>query len=123
MSIQGSHSSETQKILFVKDTVNNAKIENIVVNDFWLKSARHQRKKGEIISMSDKNQVSQEAQGHPEGTLEGDPNIGEAGVDKVLLRVEGQNENITTPPKEVQADIAATAQDIEDVTMGIEDAS
>lgn len=61
---------------------------------------------------------------HPEGTTSGDPSIGETGVDKVLLRVEGQNENITVPPdKSTQADVASTARDIDDLTMGIEDES
>jgi hypothetical protein len=60
---------------------------------------------------------------HPEGTTSGDPSIGETGVDKVLLRVEGQNENITTPPQSAQVDVAKTARDLDDLTMGIEDES
>jgi hypothetical protein len=69
------------------------------------------------------NQNSQNKKPQLEGTTAGDPNISEAATDKVMLRVEGQNENITTPPKEVQAEIAATARDLEDSTMGIEDES
>lgn len=44
-------------------------------------------------------------------------------ADKVRLNVEGQNENITTPPESLQADIAATARDLGNLTMGIEDES
>lgn len=73
--------------------------------------------------MVDETQTRQNEPNHPEGTAEGDPSIGEAGMDKVLLRVEGQNENITTPPKEVEADVASTARDVDDLTMGIEDES
>jgi hypothetical protein len=75
--------------------------------------------------MSDSNQdrISQPSQTDPEGTAAGDPNLSEAAVDKVMVRLEGQNENITTPPKEVQADIAATARDVEESMLEIEDAS
>lgn len=67
------------------------------------------------------NETGRDTEAQPEGAIEGDPNIGEAGVDKVMLRVEGQNQNIKTPPPEIQADIAATAADVEDLIMGIED--
>lgn len=73
--------------------------------------------------MSNQNQPSQNPNTHPEGTTEGDPNLSEAAIDKVMLRVEGQNETITAPPKEVQADLAAIARDLNDSTMEIEDAS
>jgi len=64
--------------------------------------------------MSNQNQApNDENQTHPEGTVEGDPSIGEAGVDKVLLRVEGQNENIKSRPKDVEKEIAETAGDLE----------
>lgn len=73
--------------------------------------------------MSNQNQTPQNFQAQPEGTTEVDPKLSEVAVDEMILRVEGQNENITTPPKEVQADIAATARDLEDSILEIEDGS
>ncbi|MBD1909119.1 MULTISPECIES: hypothetical protein [unclassified Leptolyngbya] len=73
--------------------------------------------------MPDENRSQDENQAYPEGKFDGDPNIGEAGLDKVLLRVEGQNENITAPPPDVEEGIAETARAIGDTIMGIEDAS
>jgi len=73
--------------------------------------------------MPDKNQTSQEAQVYPEETINDDLNVGKTGVDKEMLRVEGQNENIKTPPQEVQAAIAATARDTKDILISIEDES
>jgi hypothetical protein len=81
------------------------------------------RKEKEQTQMSNENHVPTEQQMNPEGTTNGDPSIGEEGIDKVLLRVEGQNEHISEPPKDVEEDIAEVASALDGTTMGIEDAS
>ncbi len=43
--------------------------------------------------------------------------------DKPRLLVEGQNENITSPPPDIAAEHAAVARATLDLTMGIEDDS
>lgn len=73
--------------------------------------------------MTEENNSLRDAQSYPEGRTEGDPSVAEAGVDEVMLRVEGQNENITTPSQEIQGEVARTADDVKDLTLGIEDAS
>lgn len=59
----------------------------------------------------------------PEGKRSGDPAVGQEGLDKVMLRVEGQNEHISTPSQEEQAEIGQTAKAVQNSTMGIEDES
>lgn len=60
---------------------------------------------------------------HSEEALAEDPSVTEAALDKVMLRVEGQNEQIKTPPEKVEQGIAEVAQAVSDSTMEIEDAT
>lgn len=58
---------------------------------------------------------------YQEEALAEDPAVTKEAATKNFLRVEGQNEVIKTPPKPIEEEIAATAQDIDDLTMGVED--
>ncbi len=73
--------------------------------------------------MCHQKQTSQNSLANLEETLADESTQNPEAVDKVVMRVEGQNEKIHTPPKDVQEDIAAVARDLEDLTMGIEDES
>lgn len=76
-----------------------------------------------LTLMPHQKQFSNNSPESIEENTAGDSTLNEKAADRVRLHVEGQNENITTPPETLQADIAATARDVGDLTMGIEDES
>ncbi|MBE9180795.1 hypothetical protein IQ268_19730 [Oculatella sp. LEGE 06141] len=67
------------------------------------------------------SQRPNQAESYPDEALAGDPSVSKEASSEVVQRVEGQNQTIKTPPKEMESEVAATDRDLSDLTMGIED--
>jgi len=76
-----------------------------------------------LMSHTNSQSSPQPTQKHPEGTTKGDPSLNEDALDKVMMRVEGQNENIVDPSEEEEANIAETARRLDEPMLQIEDES